>query len=120
MNNQYAADGFLGQLDPSPAASLDSCFGGSSGEDSGYAGSPLFGTVDPPLFGTVNPSHLSVGNDFPLFPPNQSAKFGRFTENIKTEDSSSQVQPVQAKKEVKKRKSWGQQLPDPTTHLPPR
>lgn len=89
-----------------------SSFGGSSGEDSGYAGSPIFGTVDP--------SHLSMGNDFTLFEPEQSTNSVRFTEDTKTSGTSSQEPPVQPKKEVKKRKSWGQPLAEPTTNLPPR
>lgn len=114
MNNQRGTDGSIGLPQPSPTGSLISSFGGSTGEDSGYAGSPLLGTVDP--------SHLSVTNnfnDFTLFETEPSTNSARFAEDTKTKGSSSQ-EPVQAKKEVKKRKSWGQPLPEPTTSLPPR
>lgn len=103
---------------PSPADSLMSSFGGSTGDDSGYAGSPLFGTVNPAELSIGGSNENSIG-DFTLFDNDQSNSV-RFAEDTKTEDNSTQEQPGQAKKEVKKRKSWGQQLPAPTTNLPPR
>ena len=106
MSDPRATNGFVGQPHPSPAESLHSSFGGSSEGDSGYAGSPHF----------INPSDLSMGGDFNLY--DESSPSVRFAGDTKTEDSSSQEQP--AKKEVKKRKSWGQQLPAPKTNLPPR
>ena len=59
-----------------------------------------------------------MGGDFSLF--DNEPKSVHFAEDVKKEETSSQDKSEQPKKEVKKRKSWGQQLPAPTTNLPPR
>lgn len=63
-------------------------------------------------FGTVDPSSLG---DFTLFDDNKKSNDNRQSSvEVKTEEKSGE------KKEPKKRKSWGQQLPEPKTNLAPR
>lgn len=113
MSNQNSTGASNDQFHPSPAESFISSFSTSTGDDSGYAGSPnYFGNS------TIDPSSLSMGGDFSLF--DNEPKSVHFAEDTKMEEASSQEKSEQPKKEVKKRKSWGQQLPAPTTNLPPR
>ncbi|KFY32096.1 hypothetical protein V494_07890, partial [Pseudogymnoascus sp. VKM F-4513 (FW-928)] len=90
----------------SPAESLIEQFEGSSPNES-Y----------PSLFDGMNPSEID-GSEYDY------ADYERF-ERAQTDNDSvtaaanggDQTQPE--KKVVKKRKSWGQQLPEPKTNLPP-
>ena len=113
MSNQSSTGACNNQFHPSPAESFISSFSTSTGDDSGYAGSPnYFGNS------TIDPSSLSMEGDFSLF--DNEPKSVHFAEDVKMEETSYQDKSEQPKKEVKKRKSWGQQLPAPTTNLPPR
>ena len=91
----------------SPSESLIEQFEGSSPNGS-Y----------PSLFDGMNPSEID-GSEYDY------ADYERFetqTDNdsvaAATTNGGDQTQPE--KKVVKKRKSWGQQLPEPKTNLPPR
>jgi transcriptional activator HAC1 len=83
------------------------------------------GDMYPPLFGT--PSATETMNPQEIMSPQS------FAEDIKSEDSTlsalagtlprtsaSSPEPNPEKKPSKKRKSWGQVLPEPKTNLPPR
>lgn len=113
MSNQSSTGAGNNQFQPSPAESFISSFSTSTGDDSGYVGSPNYFNNS-----TIDPSSLSMGGDFSLF--DNEPKSVHFAEDTKMEEASSQDKSEQPKKEVKKRKSWGQQLPAPTTNLPPR
>lgn len=69
------------------------------------------GTLYPPLF----PPHDSLNADDCMTPPDDDESL--FGDSM--HDSVSGT-PAPEKKPVKKRKSWGQQLPEPKTNLPPR
>lgn len=67
------------------------------------------GTVYPPLFDTMNPAEAMTPQSF-----DDDSMFGGSI------GGSISGTPAPEKKPVKKRKSWGQQLPEPKTNLPPR
>jgi transcriptional activator HAC1 len=67
------------------------------------------GTVYPPLFDTMNPAEAMTPQSF-----DDDSMFGGSI------GGSVSGTPAPEKKPVKKRKSWGQQLPEPKTNLPPR
>ncbi len=101
------ANSFANRVFPSPVDSLDSSFDGDSSNESQ----------------TINPSQLH--GDFQLFENEQTPEREtrvRFAEDVKTDSVTDSTPPPETreKKVVKKRKSWGQQLPTPTTSLPPR
>jgi transcriptional activator HAC1 len=64
------------------------------------------------------------GNNYPLFPTTMNPQEAMTPQSFDDEDFSGSVSgtpaPSSEKKPVKKRKSWGQQLPEPKTNLPPR
>ena len=66
------------------------------------------GTQYPSLFDTMDQSEMMSPDSF-----DDDSMFGG---SIRGESMA----PTSEKKPVKKRKSWGQQLPEPTTNLPPR
>jgi transcriptional activator HAC1 len=67
------------------------------------------GSQYPPLFDdTMDPSEALTPDSFDE---------GLFGDSM---DGSMSGTPAPEKKPVKKRKSWGQQLPEPKTNLPPR
>lgn len=68
------------------------------------------GTQYPSLFDTMDQSELMSPQSF-----DDDSMFGG---SMRGESTSGT--PAPEKKPVKKRKSWGQQLPEPTTNLPPR
>ena len=71
------------------------------------------GTIYPPLFNdTMDPSEAMT----PQSPYDEDSMFGGSMNG----GSSMAGTPAPEKKPVKKRKSWGQQLPEPKTNLPPR
>jgi transcriptional activator HAC1 len=67
------------------------------------------GTLYPPLFDTMNPAEAMTPQSF-----DDDSMFGGSI------GGSISGTPAPEKKPVKKRKSWGQQLPEPKTNLPPR
>lgn len=67
------------------------------------------GTQYPSLFDTVDPDEVMTPQSY-----NEDSMFGG------SMDGSMAGTPAPEKKPVKKRKSWGQQLPEPKTNLPPR
>jgi transcriptional activator HAC1 len=67
------------------------------------------GTQYPSLFDTMDPSEVMTPQSY-----NDDSMFGD------SMDGSMAGTPAPEKKQVKKRKSWGQQLPEPKTNLPPR
>ena len=67
------------------------------------------GTQYPPFFDTMDPNEVMTPQSY-----NEDSMFGD------SMDGSIDGTPVPEKKPVKKRKSWGQQLPEPKTNLPPR
>ena len=73
----------------------------------------------PSLFDGINPSDIDGSEydyaDYERFDPLTGNDSG-----IATSTTSGTPQPQTEKKVVKKRKSWGQQLPEPKTNLPPR
>lgn len=70
------------------------------------------GTIYPPLFNdTMNSEAMT-----PQSPYDEDSMFGGSMNG----GSSMAGTPAPEKKPVKKRKSWGQQLPEPKTNLPPR
>jgi transcriptional activator HAC1 len=70
------------------------------------------GTIYPPLFNdTMNPAEAMSPQSY-----DGDSMFG----GSMREGSSMAGTPAPEKKPVKKRKSWGQQLPEPKTNLPPR
>jgi transcriptional activator HAC1 len=74
------------------------------------------GSSYPPLF---SPSD-SMDPLEALTPPfDDDSIFGQSRSGSVVQESVSGT-PVPEKKPVKKRKSWGQQLPEPKTNLPPR
>ena len=85
----------------SPAESLIEQFEGSS--PNGY----------PSLFDGMNPSEID-GSEYDY------EHFETQTEDDSVAAAASSGTPQPEKKVVKKRKSWGQQLPEPKTNLPPR
>ncbi|KAH8757847.1 hypothetical protein F5882DRAFT_417765 [Hyaloscypha sp. PMI_1271] len=71
------------------------------------------GTIYPPLFNdTMDPAEAMT----PQSPYDEDSMFGGSMNG----ESSMAGTPAPEKKPVKKRKSWGQQLPEPKTNLPPR
>ena len=97
------AQGISQSVEPSPVDSLMSSFDDHPSQS---------------YEGTVNPSNINNGEDFQLFDDNEH-------DNVKTEDDNtppaSSVPPENSEEnKPKKRKSWGQQLPQPKTCLPPR
>jgi|SRR5277367_5326095 len=71
------------------------------------------GSQYPPLFhssGTMDPSEA-------MTPPFNDDDDSMFDQSMM---GSMAGTPAPEKKPVKKRKSWGQQLPEPKTNLPPR
>jgi transcriptional activator HAC1 len=70
------------------------------------------GTIYPPLFNdTMNPAEAMTPQSY-----DEDSMFGGSMNG----GSSMAGTPAPEKKPVKKRKSWGQQLPEPKTNLPPR
>jgi transcriptional activator HAC1 len=70
------------------------------------------GTIYPPLFDdTMNPAEAMTPQSY-----DEDSMFGGSMNG----GSSMAGTPAPEKKPVKKRKSWGQQLPEPKTNLPPR
>lgn len=67
------------------------------------------GTQYPPLFETMDHDELMSPQSF-----DDDSMFGD------SMGGSVAGTPAPEKKAVKKRKSWGQQLPEPKTNLPPR
>ena len=72
------------------------------------------GTLYPPLFPPQDSLHATEC----MTPPcdDESSLFGDSVRGSVSVDGT----PAPEKKPVKKRKSWGQQLPEPKTNLPPR
>jgi len=69
------------------------------------------GTAYPPLFhDTMNPSEVMTPQSY------DDSMFGGSMDG----SVAGSPEPAPEKKPVKKRKSWGQQLPEPKTNLPPR
>lgn len=70
------------------------------------------GSQYPPLFNdqTMNPTEVMTPQSF-----DEDSMFGG---SVRSESMAGT--PAPEKKPVKKRKSWGQQLPEPKTNLPPR
>lgn len=64
-------------------------------------------------FGTVDPSSLG---DFALFDDVEAKPVVETSKHVEVKTEEKQGE----KKEPKKRKSWGQQLPEPKTNLAPR
>lgn len=93
----------------SPTESLIEQFEGSSSD--GY--SSLFGAMD---HNTLNPSEID-GSEYDY---GDYERFETMTGSDANISMTGSPQPQQDKKAVKKRKSWGQQLPEPKTNLPPR
>ena len=67
------------------------------------------GTQYPSLFDTMDPDEVMTPQTY-----NDDSMFGG------SMDGSMAGSPAPEKKQTKKRKSWGQQLPEPKTNLPPR
>jgi transcriptional activator HAC1 len=67
------------------------------------------GTQYPSLFDTMDPAEAMTPQSY-----HEDSMFGG------SMDGSMAGTPAPEKKPVKKRKSWGQQLPEPKTNLPPR
>lgn len=67
------------------------------------------GSAYPPLFDTMNPEDAMTPQSF-----DDDSHFGG------SMNGDMAGTPAPEKKPVKKRKSWGQQLPEPKTNLPPR
>jgi len=65
---------------------------------------------------TLNPSDLD-GSEYSFDDTDRIEKAMASGSNSPSEGTP---QPQHEKKAVKKRKSWGQQLPEPKTNLPPR
>ncbi|RDL41639.1 Uncharacterized protein BP5553_01618 [Venustampulla echinocandica] len=79
-----------------------------------FASTP--GTSYPSLFAdTMDPAELVT----PAMTPQSFEGDSMFGGSIRGESVSNDT-PAPEKKPVKKRKSWGQQLPEPKTNLPPR
>lgn len=94
------------KFEVSPTETLIEQFEGSSPND-GY----------PSLFDGMNPSEVD-GSEYDY---GDYERFETLTDNDSvTPATSGTPQPQSEKKVVKKRKSWGQQLPEPKTNLPPR
>ncbi|RDW66777.1 hypothetical protein BP5796_09526 [Coleophoma crateriformis] len=70
------------------------------------------GTQYPSLFGTMDPQEAMTPQSF----DNDDSMFGGSVRASSIMEDT----PAPEKKPVKKRKSWGQQLPEPKTNLPPR
>lgn len=92
------------KFEMSPADSLMESFDGS---DAGNFGSLFEGMEFPER--TLNPSELD-GSEYSYEAGQMMTPF----------EGTPQPSSQQDKKVVKKRKSWGQQLPEPKTNLPPR
>jgi transcriptional activator HAC1 len=80
-----------------------------------FASTP--GTTYTSLFDSNNP--LDDNMDSVMTPQSYEGEDSMFGGSIRGE-SVLEDTPAPEKKAVKKRKSWGQQLPEPKTNLPPR
>ncbi|EWZ78294.1 hypothetical protein FOWG_17414 [Fusarium oxysporum f. sp. lycopersici MN25] len=100
----------LAKFDNSPAESLMSIPG------DGYAS--LFAVTTPSASSTMNPMQMMTPKSYS---EDQTASFTHIKEEEGiTSTPSPSPSPAPEKKTTKKRKSWGQVLPEPKTHLPPR
>ncbi|KAF6528647.1 hypothetical protein HZS61_008949 [Fusarium oxysporum f. sp. conglutinans] len=100
----------LAKFDNSPAESLMSIPG------DGYAS--LFAVTTPSASSTMNPMQMMTPKSYS---EDQTASFTHIKEEEGiTSTPSPSPSPAPEKKTIKKRKSWGQVLPEPKTHLPPR
>ena len=98
-------------LDNSPAESLMSYHG------SGFPS--LFGDMTPPCSdSTMNPMEMMTPESFT--DEQQHSNLATIPEEKASSSPSPSPGPNSDKKTTKKRKSWGQVLPEPKTNLPPR
>ena len=66
-----------------------------------------------PQYYEQSPTTISLADTSLMTPSTPAA-------SVRSSSVGPQSQPQSAKKQVKKRKSWGQELPVPKTNLPPR
>ncbi|KAF4991325.1 hypothetical protein FGRMN_7888 [Fusarium graminum] len=98
----------MASFEHSPAESLMSIPG------EGYAS--LFDVTTPSATSTMNPMEMMT----PKSCSEDQTTFAQIKEEDDDTSSSPSSSPAPEKKTAKKRKSWGQVLPEPKTNLPPR